>query len=528
MNNHTLNARPNLAQNDQKAPQTLYALIDSNNFFVSCERLFRPDILNTPTLVLSSNDGCAVARSNEAKALGIKMGEPLHELGRRFSIVDGTTMQPLTRSSLPRVVVFSANFELYGDISRRVATVLARVTPRLELYSIDEAFLDISQLAISDYAMWGRALAAKIEHDVGIPVSVGIAPTKTLCKLAADYAKKHRECQASQCLRIVSVEIPVRSAGASEQRVGECGLPASEATMVPEESEDSQWLSAGRPAGQAMLADAQSRGRGTWQASLREWKTVLNLTPLQDIWGVGWRLAPRLKAVGIHTAADLAAMAPRHAQQLMGVHGRRMVAELNGISCIPLSSTHKPQQVISRGRQFGRDTNDGNTVAAAVARMTNHACRALRREGLLATGATVWLMTNRKKPGFTVFHRDTRFYTPTADTGTVAHQLINTLRRDFDARHSWHKAEVTLWNLVPSNLLQIDVFGIVNPDAHARSVARMTVVDAVNQKHGAGTLRYAAEDLSHAWYPRRAMQSPASTTTWSELPSLQTGRLEIV
>lgn len=406
-----------------------------------------------PLIVLSSNDGCAVARSNEAKALGIKMGEPLHELKRRFCMVDGTTMKPLTDSSLPRVVAFSANFELYGDISRRVAAVLARITPKLELYSIDEAFLDISKLNIRGYERWGRQLAAKIEREVGVPVSVGIAPTKTLCKLAADHVKHHPECEGAYYAR-----------------------------NSREES--------------------------------------LEATPIHNIWGIGWRLAPRLHAEGIHTAADLAAMRPKHAQQLMGILGRRTVAELNGLSCIPLSSTHKPQQVISRGRQFGHDTSDFATISAAVARMTNHACHALRKEGRLATRATIWLMTNRKKPNPTTAHHDIRLSTPIADTGNISHQLLTVLQQEFDAHHEWHKAEVTLWGLVPATELQMDVFNTIQHRLYAHSSTLMTTLDSINHIYGKGTLRYAAEDLSSAWYPRRAMQSPGYTSSWDDLPAV--------
>ena len=521
---------------------TCFALVDCNNFFASCERLFRPDLIGKPVIVLSSNDGCAVARSNEATALGIKMGEPLHELKKRFNIIDGTTSAKSTSrdtraqhgrerkasgrvraaseqsdadtrrevslssnynltdfhsSTRPQVVIFSANFELYGDISRRVATVLARITPRLELYSIDEAFLDISKLDIRDYDAWGRALAAKVEREVGIAVSVGIAPTKTLCKLAADYAKKHTECQSAFCIEVRDKSQEIR------EHTTPLRCPSDQ---VP------------NPSGNLLKNSPQSDTFST----LNSYVLTLTSTSVADIWGIGWRLSPRLRAEGIHTAADLAAMPPKRAQQLMGIMGRKTVAELNGVSCIPLSSTHKPQQVISRGRQFGHDTNNFEVVSAAIARMANHGCLALRREKLLATRATVWLMTNRKKPGFTVVHTDVHLYIPTADTGHIAHQLIAMLQRDFDTHHAWHKAEVTLWNLVPSQSLQTDVFGLVNPSAYAHSSALMTTLDAVNQKHGKGTLRYATEDLSHAWYPRRNAQSPAYTSSWADLPTITT------
>lgn len=157
----------------------MFALVDCNNFFVSCERVFRPDLEGKPVVVLSSNDGCAVARSNEAKALGIPMGAPAFKYRQLFK--DN------------KVIQFSANFELYGDMSRRIVSLLTEVTPRLEIYSIDEAFLDLSHLADTDYLALARRLRERIWNEIGIPVSIGIAPTKTLAKLASERAKKQPE-----------------------------------------------------------------------------------------------------------------------------------------------------------------------------------------------------------------------------------------------------------------------------------------------------------------------------------------------
>src|SRR5882762_4029617 len=146
--------------------RSIFALFDCNNFFVSCEKVFRPDLEGKPVVVLSSNDGCAIARSNEAKALGIPMGAPAFKYRQLFKDYG--------------VVQFSANFELYGDMSRRIIQILTDFTPRTEVYSIDEAFLDLGELVISDYNQWGRAVRERIWREVGIPVSIGIAPTKTL------------------------------------------------------------------------------------------------------------------------------------------------------------------------------------------------------------------------------------------------------------------------------------------------------------------------------------------------------------
>lgn len=156
----------------------MYALCDCNNFFVSCERVFRPDLRDKPVVVLSGNDGCVVARSNEVKKLGIKMGVPFYQIKKEVEQYG--------------IVHFSSNFPLYGDISSRIMRTLARHTADLQQYSIDEAFLDLSHLPdISAMLDLCRSLRAEIYKGIGVPVSFGISPTKTLCKVAADYAKHY-------------------------------------------------------------------------------------------------------------------------------------------------------------------------------------------------------------------------------------------------------------------------------------------------------------------------------------------------
>ena len=156
----------------------MYALVDCNNFFVSCERAFRPDLEGKAVVVLSNNDGCVVSRSNEAKAMGIKMGTPFFQLDK------------YTRNGL--LIPFSSNYTLYGDLSARVMSILAEESDRLEIYSIDEAFFTLDGLTLEELESHCRALVARIRQWVGIPVSIGIAPTKTLAKLASHFAKKYK------------------------------------------------------------------------------------------------------------------------------------------------------------------------------------------------------------------------------------------------------------------------------------------------------------------------------------------------
>ena len=158
----------------------MYALCDCNNFFVSCERVFRPDLEGKPIVVLSGNDGCVVSRSNEAKKLGIKMGEPWFEAKRRL----GERQETI-------VTTFSSNFSLYGDLSSRVMSILAKHTPRLEQYSIDEAFLHCDHMPVHELKTYYEQVVLQIRKWVGIPVSIGLAPTRTLAKIASKYAKQY-------------------------------------------------------------------------------------------------------------------------------------------------------------------------------------------------------------------------------------------------------------------------------------------------------------------------------------------------
>lgn len=154
----------------------LFGLVDCNNFYCSCERVFHPNLIGKPVAVLSNNDGCVIARSNEAKALGLKMGDPFYQV-----------KDMLEKNN---VAVFSSNYNLYGDMSKRVMSLLSRYTPKLTQYSIDEAFLDLS--GMDNLQEYCKEIVRKVGKGTGIPVSLGIAPTKTLAKMASKYTKKYK------------------------------------------------------------------------------------------------------------------------------------------------------------------------------------------------------------------------------------------------------------------------------------------------------------------------------------------------
>ncbi len=207
----------------------MFALADCNNFFASCERVFRPDLQGKPVIVLSNNDGCAIARSNEAKALGIKMGDPF------FKIKDIVEKHNVT--------VFSGNMALYGEMSQRVRWVLEEYAPSIEVYSIDEAFLDLRGMDHIDLDAYAKEISAKCWKMTSIPVSVGIAPTKTLAKIASKLCKQYPKLK------------------------GGCYMHRSQ-----------------------------------------DIEKVLRKYPIEDVWGIGRRTAPRLHARGVVTAYDFIQM----------------------------------------------------------------------------------------------------------------------------------------------------------------------------------------------------------------------------
>jgi DNA polymerase V len=427
-------------QQDKKA----FALIDCNNFFVSCERLFRPDLAGRPVVVLSSNDGCAVARSNEAKQLGIPMGAPAYKYRQLFQ-QEG-------------VVTFSANFDLYGDISHRITRLLTGITPRTEVYSVDESFLDLSQLNVSDYKQWGGRVRDRIWREVGIPVSIGFARGKLLAKLGAERAKK---------------------------------MPETEGVI------------------------------DLINCSDQDYQHYLVSTPVEDIWGVGRRLGPKLRAASVFNALDLKNMSPQLARQLMGVHGRQMIAELHGISTQPLDPIHKVRQSVMHGRLFGADTNQLEVVESAIASLTARATARLRKEGLLARTAVVFLATNRHKPNYQRLRWSARLDMPTADTGVITALLMGLIKSNFNSYNQYHRADVLLYDLADSRLLQSDLLGYVDTAVMETSQTRMQALDAVNARYGKNTLRYAAADLSKAWQPNHRYRSPRYTSNWDELPVAQ-------
>lgn len=429
------------------ANQPLFALIDCNNFFASCEQVFRPGLAGKPVVVLSSNDGCVVARSAEVKALGIPMAAPAFKYRDIFK--------------KHGVIQFSANFELYGDISRRITEILTSITPRLEVYSIDESFLDISQLDIPDYESWAKQLRQTIYDWVGVGVSIGVASSKTLAKLASERAKKDQSLQ-----------------------------------------------------GVCVAVDTASK----------EWCLVNSR--IEDIWGVGRKLGPRLRAIGIASALDVARLSPLQGRKILGsVNGERLVRELNGQCCLPLEQLHSEQKMISATRTFGHDTDKVSDVEAALASFVARATQRLRASHRVASRMVVFVSTDKHKPGFRRWARELILEEPTADTGHLTALACQTFQQIYEPGTLYHRGGVLLTNFSEDSELQVDLFGYRDPERFTRSRNRMRAIDRIHSRYGSKRIiQYATERLGQDWQPRAIIRSPRYTTSWEDLPKVLTPR----
>lgn len=295
----------------------VFALVDCNNFFVSCERVFRPDLWGKPVVVLSNNDAVIVARSNEAKAFGIPMAAPYGAVKELLQKHDTT--------------LFSANFGLYGDFSQRVVRLLQQEGSNIEVYSVDESFLEISELPIANYEQWARHLSAKIYQHIGVPVSIGVAPTKTLAKAASDFTKKHVEAQGAF----------------------------------------------------SIIDDPEKHSR------------LLGWLPVGDVWGVGYRSRPKLEAVGIKNALALSQVSDAWAQANLTIRGVRMVRELKGQSCIGMEEGDDTQKSILRSRSFGHTIRNYFELEGAIATFAAQIAAKLRHKKQVAGTVMTFLSGKR-------------------------------------------------------------------------------------------------------------------------------------
>lgn len=440
----------------------LFALVDCSNFYVACERLFRPDLARTPIAVLSNNDGCVVARSAEVKALGVPMGAPFFKVREKLE-ANG-------------VAIFSSNYELYADLSRRVMDTLHTFTPDVEVYSIDEAFLSLStpRPEHRDHARLTalvHAIRARVLRWTGIPVRIAIAETKTLAKVGSEYAKELRKRGHAPCVSLY-------------------GMSAAE------------------------------RDR------------ILRATSICDVWGVGRAYGRKLLLAGIKTAAQLRDANDAWIRKTMRVTGLRTALELRGVSCIPLErapfGTPEARKSMVRSRSFSRPVTAIEEMKQAVATHTARACEKLRAEGLAARAVQVFFHTGHARARGPHHSAALAADLPRATNITpevlaVARRLVETLWRDDHAGtpYPYRKAGVMMLDLTRATPAQGHLFLPERPDL----ANLMATMDRINQRFGKRTLVHGAEgtrrehdtETGHDWAMRRRMRSPAYTTRWDDL-----------
>nr|WP_306763646.1 translesion error-prone DNA polymerase V subunit UmuC [Oceanimonas pelagia] len=414
----------------------MFALVDCNNFYVSCERLFRPDLAGRPIVVLSNNDGCVVSRSAEAKALGVPMGAPWFRVKAQFERAGG--------------VAFSSNYALYADISARVMSVLEQLAPRVEVYSIDEAFADLS--GIQAPAALGAHVRATVQRWTGITVGVGVAPSKTLAKLA-NYAAK-------------------------------------------------RWPATG---GVVDLTCPQRRQR------------LLQRVPVDEVWGIGLRLARRLRGLGIHTAGQLAQANAKVMRRHFSVVMERTICELNGESCLALHQLPEPKRQIISSRSFGGRVSEWQPLREAVSQYAGRAAEKLREQKQYCRLVRVAVRTSP-------FAMNEPFYgnsamaelpLPTDDSRELVQAACHCLLHIWRPGLVYQKAAVMLTDFWPPGSFQPGLFEV--HESKPRSRALMQVMDRINRS-GKGRVFLAAEGTRQGWQMKRAFLSPAYTTRIGDLP----------
>ncbi len=427
---------------------SMIRLVDCNSFYVSCERVFQPRLCGLPVGVMSNNDGCVIALSNELKALGITMGTPAFEI------------QHLVRQG--RIHLLSSNYELYGDMSQRVQSVLEEFAPAVEPYSIDEMFVRFDGFAHEQLLEHARQLHHNVRQFTGIPVCVGVAPTRTLAKLANRVAKK---------------------------------IPAFHGVCV-------------------LKADSlETRG-------------LLQRIELDDVWGVGRRLVDRLAVMGIKTALDLAQANPREIRRRFSVTLERTALELRGVPCIEMNDFDEARKRIMTSRSFGKLTDNFNEIREAIRQHGQRGAEKLRRQNSLAKAVLVFLKTNPFRQDLHQYSPSLvlELPRPTADSREIQHTAGHALERIYRKDYLYQKGGVMLLDLIDADRQQLSLLDTPQSDAERqRSAKLMSAMDALNQRMGRDTVKLGMPSPGAAWHLRCAHRSARWTTRWDELPTLYAG-----
>lgn len=418
----------------------MYALVDCNNFYASCERVFQPEFNGKPVVILSNNDGCVISRSNEAKEAGVPMGAPEFQF------------RALLKEK--NVKVFSSNYPLYGDLSNRVMKILEQFTPNVEIYSIDEAFLNFDGLTISDYHDYGLQMKNRVHKWVGIPICIGFAPTKALSKVANKIAKKFQD--RTQGVYIIDTE---------ESRI-----------------------------------------------------KALKWTKIEDVWGIGYRMNKKMKLRNIKTAFDFTAPEHENwIKKEMGVVGLRLKYELEGKSVLDLEVVHDQKKSIAITRSFPKQISDFDLLKERVSTFATVCAEKLRAQKSCCHTIIVMLAIDRHTNLSQKYYFNMAITLPFATNSTLtisntAIEILKTLCLGNETMR-FKKAGVIVTELIPENSKQFHLFEDENP----KHIHLMKTIDSLNQKMGDKKIKLASQNLNLTWDMNQNYLSPKYTTNFKQI-----------
>ena len=418
----------------------MYALVDCNNFYASCERVFQPKFNGKPVAILSNNDGCVISRSNEAKAVGIPMGAPA------FQIKD------LVKEK--NVQLFSSNYALYGDLSNRVMAILGQFTPNIEIYSIDEAFLNFDGLTISDYHDYGVQIRTRVQKWVGIPVCIGFAETKALSKVANKIAKKFQD----------------------------------------------------RTNGVYVIDSEEKRIK------------ALKWTKIEDVWGIGYRMNKKMKAKNIVTALDfIAPQHEAWIKKEMGVIGLRLKYELEGKSVLDLEPIVDQKKSIATTRSFPKQISDFDLLRERVATFAAVCAEKLRKQNSCCHTIIVMLVVDKHTVQTSKYYFNMAVTLPygSNSTLTISNAAIAMLKKLHQGNEhlKFKKAGVIVTELIDQDKKQLQLFDEENP----KHLLLMKVMDGLNKKIGDKKVKLATQNLSLTWNMNQKHLSPKYTTNFKDI-----------
>ncbi|AOO56445.1 DNA polymerase V subunit UmuC [Raoultella ornithinolytica] len=417
----------------------MFALVDVNSFYASCETVFRPDLKGRPVVVLSNNDGCVIARSAEAKPF-VKMGEPYFKQKEQFR--------------RQGVICFSSNYELYADMSNRVMTTLEELSPRCEIYSIDEAFCDLTGVRnCRDLTDFGREIRETVLRRTHLTVGVGIAQTKTLAKLA-NHAAKQWQLQTGGVVDL---------------------------------------------------------------SNLERQRKLMALLPVDEVWGVGRRISKKLEAMGIKTVLQLADTDIRFIRKHFNVVLERTVRELRGEPCLGLEEFAPVKQEIVCSRSFGGRITEYHEMRQAICSYASRAAEKLRGEHQYCRFVSAFVKTSPFALNEPYYGNSAsvKLLTPTQDSRDIIAAATRCLEAVWKDGYRYQKAGVMLGDFYSQGVSQLNLFDDNAPRKNSEKL--MKVLDHLNAKNGRGALYFAGQGIQTAWQMKRGMLSPRYTTRYSDL-----------